>query len=231
MTVTRLRAVLLIPVVAVSLAGCGLNSVPTAEENVNARFADVQADYQRRSDLIGNLVETVKAAAAQESTVFIGISEARARATQTTLSPADLSDPAKVAADAARMRAEIARHKRPGGPFDIKLGEGGLIDLEFAIHTLQLSNRKGLEPRLGDAIAALSAGGLIPSDIGDAHRLLTRMLVTLRLVAPDSGEPALASRDLVARACGTGSWEELLAAHEDARQRVRELWGAVMKAG
>jgi len=140
-------------------------------------------------------------------------------------------DPARVVADAAGMRAEIARHKRPGGPFDIKLGEGGLIDLEFAIHTLQLSHRKGLEPRLGDAIAALSAEGLIPSEIGDAHRLLTRMLVTLRLVAPDSGEPAPASRDLVARACGTGSWEELLAAHEDARQNVRELWGAVTKAG
>ena len=98
MTAHRFRATLLAPLVAVTLAGCGLNSVPTSEENVNARFADVQADYQRRSDLIGNLVETVKAAAAQESTVLIGISEARARATQTTLSPADLSDPAKVAA-------------------------------------------------------------------------------------------------------------------------------------
>jgi LemA protein len=109
MTVTRLRAALLAPVVAVSLAGCGLNSVPTAEEVVNARFADVQADYQRRSDLIGNLVETVKAAAAQESSVFIGISEARARATQTTLSPADLSDPAKVAAfDAAQAQVGVA---------------------------------------------------------------------------------------------------------------------------
>ena len=98
MTTNRLRLALLAPLAATSLAGCGLNSVPTAEENVNARFADLQADYQRRSDLIGNLVETVKAAAKQESTVLIGISEARARATQTVLSPADLSDPAKVAA-------------------------------------------------------------------------------------------------------------------------------------
>ncbi len=95
---TSIRATLLAPLAAISLAGCGLNSVPTAEEEVNARFADVQADYQRRSDLIGNLVETVRAAAAQESSVLIGVSQARARATQTTLSPADLSDPAKVAA-------------------------------------------------------------------------------------------------------------------------------------
>ena len=92
------RSALLAPLVAISLSGCGLNSVPTAEENVNARFADLQADYQRRNDLIGNLVETVKAAAKQESTVLIGVSQARARATQTTLSPADLNDPAKVRA-------------------------------------------------------------------------------------------------------------------------------------
>ena len=106
---TRRQSLLFAPLVAFSLAGCGLNSVPTAEEEVNARFADVQADYQRRSDLIGNLVETVKAAAAQESTVLIGISEARARATQTTLSPADLSDPAKVAAfDQAQAQVGVA---------------------------------------------------------------------------------------------------------------------------
>jgi LemA protein len=109
MTTTRLRTLVLAPLVAASLAGCGLNSVPTAEEVVNARFADVQADYQRRNDLIGNLVETVKAAAAQESSVLIGISEARARATQTTLTPADLSDPAKVAAfDQAQAQVGVA---------------------------------------------------------------------------------------------------------------------------
>ena len=54
-------------------------------------------------------------------------------------------DPAKVAADAARMRAEIARHKPAKGPFDIKLGEGGLVDLEFAVQTLQLSFHEGLD--------------------------------------------------------------------------------------
>ena len=109
MSSARIHTFVLVPLIAASLAGCGLNSVPTSEEVVNARFADVQADYQRRSDLIGNLVETVKAAAAQESSVLVGISEARARATQTTLSPADLSDPAKVAAfDAAQQQVGVA---------------------------------------------------------------------------------------------------------------------------
>ena len=54
---------LLAPIAAVAVASCGVNSVPTAEEHVNAEFANLQAEYQRRNDLIGNLVETVKAAA------------------------------------------------------------------------------------------------------------------------------------------------------------------------
>jgi LemA protein len=96
---TRLhRLGLLAPIAAVSLAGCGLNSVPTAEEHVNAAWGDLQADYQRRADLIPNLVETVKGYAQQEKTVLTQVTEARAKATSIQLSANDLSDPAKVAA-------------------------------------------------------------------------------------------------------------------------------------
>ncbi len=98
MTATRLRFALVAPLAAVSLAGCGLNSVPTAEENVNAKWANVQSEYQRRSDLIPNLVSTVKGYAKQESTVLQQVTEARANAGRITLSAADLSDPAKVQA-------------------------------------------------------------------------------------------------------------------------------------
>ncbi|RST31619.1 LemA family protein [Sphingomonas ginkgonis] len=84
------------PLAAVSLASCGLNSVPTSEEKVNAAWANLQADYQRRNDLVGNLVQTVKAAAKQESTVLVGVAEARSRATQVQLAPTDLSNPSKV---------------------------------------------------------------------------------------------------------------------------------------
>ncbi len=97
MTVVR-RIGLLAPLAALSLAGCGLNSVPTAEETVNAKWANVQSEYQRRNDLIGNLVETVKGYAKQEKDVLIGVAEARSRATGTQLSAADLDDPAKVRA-------------------------------------------------------------------------------------------------------------------------------------
>jgi LemA protein len=89
---------LLAPLAAVSLAGCGLNSVPTAEEHVNAAWGDLQADYQRRADLIPNLVETVKGYAQQEKTVLTQVTEARAKATSIQLNADDLSDPAKVAA-------------------------------------------------------------------------------------------------------------------------------------
>ena len=98
MTTNRLRFALVAPLAAVSLAGCGLNSVPTAEENVNNKWANVQSEYQRRSDLIPNLVATVKGYAKQESTVLQQVTEARANAGRVTLSAADLSDPAKVKA-------------------------------------------------------------------------------------------------------------------------------------
>src|SRR5690348_8089724 len=97
MTAIR-RLGLLAPLAAFSLAGCGLNSVPTAEEQVNAKWGDLQADYQRRADLIPNLVATVKGYAQQEKSVLTEVTEARASATRVQLNASDLSDPAKVQA-------------------------------------------------------------------------------------------------------------------------------------
>ena len=140
-------------------------------------------------------------------------------------------DPAKVISDAVEMRRDMARHKQPAGPFDIKLGEGGLVDLEFAVHSLQLIHRIGLETRLEDAITALAAAGLVAVEMEPAARLLTKMLVILRLVSPNSVEPPPASRGLVARACGLADWQALLAAHDEARQRISELWRGVAASG
>jgi LemA protein len=97
MTAIR-RLGLFAPLAAVSLAGCGINSVPTAEEQVNAKWGDLQADYQRRADLIPNLVATVKGYAQQEKSVLTEVTEARANATRVQLNASDLSDPAKVQA-------------------------------------------------------------------------------------------------------------------------------------
>jgi LemA protein len=93
MIATRLKIALLAPVAAVSLSGCGINSIPTAEEDAKARWADVQNQYQRRADLIPNLVESVKGAAAQERNVLREVTEARANATRIQISPEQLRDP------------------------------------------------------------------------------------------------------------------------------------------
>ncbi len=87
---TRLLPVLL---AAATLGGCGINSIPTAEEQAKAEWADVQAAFQRRANLIPNLVETVRAAATSEQAILTGVTEARANATRVTVSPEQLSDP------------------------------------------------------------------------------------------------------------------------------------------
>lgn len=85
-----------IGVMALSLAGCGINSVPTAEENAKAKWADVQAAYQRRADLIPNLQATVQGAAGSERQILTEVIDARSRATAIQITGDDLTDPAKV---------------------------------------------------------------------------------------------------------------------------------------
>ena len=84
---TRLFAVL--ASVVVLLSACGINSIPRAEEEVKARWADVQTQYQRRADLIPNLVRTVQGYAQQERQVLTEVTEARARATSIQVDPAN----------------------------------------------------------------------------------------------------------------------------------------------
>jgi LemA protein len=93
----KFRAMIVLAAAAM-LTACGINSVPTAEENAKARWADVQNQYQRRADLIPNLVATVKAAGAQEKDILVQVTNARASASQVTVAGADLTDPAKMAA-------------------------------------------------------------------------------------------------------------------------------------
>jgi LemA protein len=80
-----------------ALAGCGVNNIPTKDQAVKARWADVQAAYQRRSDLIPNLANTVAAYAKQEQTVLVQVTQARASATQVKVDASTITDPAKFA--------------------------------------------------------------------------------------------------------------------------------------
>lgn len=107
---TRIYAVL--AAAAVFLAACGVNSIPTAEENAKAKWADVQSQYQRRADLIPNLVATVRAAAAQERNVLREVTEARASATRINVAPDQLTDPAalgRFAEAQARLTLSLQR--------------------------------------------------------------------------------------------------------------------------
>ncbi|HWK33478.1 MAG TPA: LemA family protein, partial [Hyphomicrobium sp.] len=87
--------VALVALAALSLTACGINSVPAAQEEAKARWADVQSAYQRRADLIPNLVAAVRGAAASETTILTNVTEARARATSINVTTEDLSNPAE----------------------------------------------------------------------------------------------------------------------------------------
>jgi glutamate-ammonia-ligase adenylyltransferase len=130
-----------------------------------------------------------------------------------------------VVAEAMTMRAEMARHKPPAGPLDAKLAPGGLVDLEFAVHVVQLTHRTGFDPHLGEAIAALATRGLMPPAMLAAHDFLTRLLVASRLLAPDAAEPDPATCALIARAVGAEGWPAVVESLATARQEVARAWG------
>jgi glutamate-ammonia-ligase adenylyltransferase len=139
-------------------------------------------------------------------------------------------DRAAVVADAATMRDKIAAHKPPQGALDIKGGPGGLVDLEFAMQTEQLASGRCRDPHIPTALACLEAAALAPTGMGTAHALLARMLVMLRLTAPEGAPATAAARQLVASACGEPGWPQLLAAHDAARQEVGDWWAAIRSA-
>jgi LemA protein len=87
--------VVAVALLALTLAACGVNSIPTAEENAKAKWADVQSAYQRRADLVPNLVASVRGAAASETTILTNVTEARSRATSINVTTQDLSNPAE----------------------------------------------------------------------------------------------------------------------------------------
>ena len=95
-TLLRLRAFAAVALLSLVLAGCGYNTIPTLEESAKAKWSDVQNNYQRRADLIPNLVATVQGYAKQERDVLTAVVEARAKATQVRVDASQLTDPEKM---------------------------------------------------------------------------------------------------------------------------------------
>lgn len=133
-------------------------------------------------------------------------------------------DPGKLRLDVLKMRAEMAVHKQPAGELDAKLHRGGLIDLEFLIHYLQLRERISLTPEMVSALGGLIDAGLLPEDLRAAQLVLIRLLVSARLLAPDGGEPAGAAREALARACMAQDYDALLEDFASARRAVAAAW-------
>lgn len=97
MKITHTLRATMVGIAALGLAACGINSVPAAEEEAKAKWADVQSAYQRRADLIPNLVSTAEAAAISERDILTNVTEARARAMGITIKTDDLSNPEEFA--------------------------------------------------------------------------------------------------------------------------------------
>ena len=222
----RMSAALGLPTVAGPLYDVDTRLRPSGVHGMLAVSADAFAAYQT-SD-----AWTFEHMALTRARAVFGSPSARAEVdARVAAILAQPRDAAAVLADAVAMRGEIARHKPAAGAFDVKLGAGGLVDLEFAVQVRQLVRGVGLAPRIEDAVAAQIGAGLLPSAIAGAERLLTRLLVTLRLVAPGGGDPEPASRALVAAACGFEDWPGLCDALADARGVVSATWDRTTREG
>ncbi|MDP9056734.1 MAG: bifunctional [glutamine synthetase] adenylyltransferase/[glutamine synthetase]-adenylyl-L-tyrosine phosphorylase [Pseudomonadota bacterium] len=136
-------------------------------------------------------------------------------------------EPEKLHREVLEMRARMAVHKHPKGPLDVKLRRGGLVDLEFVTHYLQLRQRIALTPNLRAAITQLVDGGWLAPVMIDAHDFLTRLLFAARLLAPDAAEPPLPARAALAKACGCGDWAGVLTTLAAMRQTVIAAWTSV----
>ena len=136
-------------------------------------------------------------------------------------------EPAKLRADVISMRRDMAAHKPPKGTMDVKLLPGGLVDMEFTVHYLQLETHTALFPQLGKAINALTTAGHLPPEFAEADALLSRLLVMVRLIAPDCDTPPEAAQVLIATSLGYSDWASLMAAIRDYRGVVTGHWQAL----
>ncbi len=136
-------------------------------------------------------------------------------------------DPATLREDVLAMRARMAEHKPPRGTLDVKLLRGGLVDVEFLVHFLQLRDHAALTPDLGAALAELAGKAALPGELPGAFAFLSRLLVAARLLAPDAAMPPPAAAAALAKAAGCGDWDGLTAALAASRNNVAAAWLAV----
>jgi glutamate-ammonia-ligase adenylyltransferase len=126
------------------------------------------------------------------------------------------------------MRARMAEHKSPAGPLDVKLLRGGLVDLEFLVHFLQLREGTALHPDLGTAIAVLVEQGFMSARTREAYETMGRLIIAARLLSPDGQVPHETGRAVLAKACHFDDWDALMTALAGARRMVARLWAELL---
>lgn len=133
-------------------------------------------------------------------------------------------DSVRLHTDITTMRKDMAAHKPPKGPLDVKLLPGGLVDMEFIIHALQLQTHAGMKPQLGPAIDALVVAGHLPAEFAKAFALMSQLLVMIRLIAPDCATPPEAAQLLIVHSLSFADWDGLMDAIGDYRGLVIAQW-------
>ncbi|EMD82911.1 bifunctional [glutamate--ammonia ligase]-adenylyl-L-tyrosine phosphorylase/[glutamate--ammonia-ligase] adenylyltransferase [Pacificimonas flava] len=192
---------------------------PSGSDGLLAVSVDTFTDYQRQRAWAWEHMALTRArlvlgdAAAQE--VFTGIEAGLYQE----------RDAGELMRRVIDMRADMDRAHPQSGPLDVKRGRGGLIDLEFIVHYLQLSMQTGFNPDLRLAIDALASAGLLSGEMGEAHDLLARFLVLSRLVGDEAeGRNSAMTRAMVAEACHRAGWDDMKAAIGDARRTIAAEW-------
>ncbi len=217
----RVIAALSVPTAEGALYEVDTRLRPSGEQGPIAVSLDSFERYQRES------AWTWEHMALARSRVLFGPGAGRARlegiVRQVLTMPRDAE---KLRADVHEMRSTMARHKPARGALDVKLARGGLVDIEFITHYLQLRDHQGLNPSMGAAVAQLAEAGLLPGDVQAAHGMLGRFLIAARLLAPDAQEPPPAARAVLAKACQCGDWDALTSALAESRAAVARAWAA-----
>jgi glutamate-ammonia-ligase adenylyltransferase len=220
---TRLTAALSVPTAAGALYEVDTRLRPSGSQGLLAVSLDSFARYQREA------AWTWEHLALTRARIVLGdVGPAQAVITEILQAPRDA---AVLRTDVLAMRGDIDAAKPGHGFWDVKLGKGGLVDLEFITHFLQLRERVAQTPDLRAAIVQLVALGHLDGALIDAHDLLTRLLIMLRLVLPDAG--AAATRvaaapagvtALLAQATGQADFAALEAAVAAARSSIVGAW-------
>ena len=219
----RLTAALSVPTAAGALYEVDTRLRPSGGQGLLAVSAESFARYQREEAWTWEHLALTRAriVAGDAAAVEPVIAEILARP----------RDPAKLRADVLAMRGEIDAAKPGQGLWDVKLGKGGLVDIEFIAHFLQLRDKVGLRPELGAALAELAAAGLAPPELASAHDLLTRLLVILRLVVADtSGKVGALGPQVAGLLAHTAGCDDLAGVEATitlAKRQVARAWEAV----